>query len=895
MGGALILLVAGGYMALLFAIAYWGDKWAAAGRGLMNNPYIYALSLAVYCTAWTFYGSVGRAASSGLGFLPMYLGATLMAFLWVAVLRKIIRISKENRITTIADFIGSRYGKSTLLSGLVTVIAVVGIVPYLSLQLKAIATSFDFLWTAVTGGSFLVGDTALFFALMLALFALLFGTRNLDATEHHQGVVLAIAFESLVKLVAFLLVGVFVTFVLFSGPAEIFSRAGQIPHLRGLMESTEAMGSLGDWAWLVGLSMLSVILLPRQFHMAVVENVDERHLTTATWLFPLYLLLINLFVLPIAFAGSLLYPGADADFYVLTLPLGQGHTLLGVLAFVGGLSASTGMVIVTTIALSTMVSNDLVMPFFVRSPLLRQNKRENLSGLLLWIRRVAIVAIILLAYAYYSAVRGIPLVSIGLISFAAVAQFAPALLGGMYWKRGTWAGACTSLGIGFAVWAFTLPFPSLLEMSGASTAIIEQGVFGLGWLRPYALFGLEGLSPLTHSLLWSLLLNGGSYVIVSLLTEQTILERTQVTRFVTVFERSAEMDQFSLWYTPSTDAVEELLQRFLGRERVQQELAHWRGERGKAASAQFLNQAEKLLASVIGAPSAHILINTVVARNKLTMDEVMSILDETSQILHYSRQLEQQSRELADRTQELRIANERLRELDTMKSDFVSTVTHELRTPLTSIRAFTEILYDNPELAPEQRAEFLGIIQSETERLTRLIDNVLDLSKIESGSAEWLISEVDINEVVQESLAATSQLFHERQIEPEVCLLPDAPPVAVDRDRIVQVLLNLLSNAIKFSDPEQGRVQVAVHCVAGALEVSVRDNGRGLRPEEQERIFEKFQQAANGSPATGTGLGLSISKQIIEHFAGRLWVESEYGQGACFRFTLPLSPAEALG
>src|SRR5687767_6810207 len=337
-----IVLASFAYVGLLFAIASWGDRRADEGRSIIANPYIYALSLAVYCTSWTFYGSVGRAATSGIGFLPIYLGPTLMAALWWYVMLKMIRISKQNRITSIADFIASRYGKSHALGGLVTIIAVVGIIPYIALQLKAISNTFfivlqypDVVMPDKQGAPLFIGDNTFYIAMMLAAFTILFGTRHLDATERHEGLVAAIAFESVVKLVAFLVVGFFVTFGLFGGFADLVDRAGAAD-LRHLFTLGDGEG-YGNWLWLTVLSMLAILLLPRQWQIAVVENVDERHLGRALWLFPLYLLAINVFVLPIALGGLVTFgPGTvDADTYVLALPMAQGQQALALLVFIG--------------------------------------------------------------------------------------------------------------------------------------------------------------------------------------------------------------------------------------------------------------------------------------------------------------------------------------------------------------------------------------------------------------------------------------------------------------------------------------------------------------------------------------------------------------------------------
>src|SRR5712691_4173014 len=470
--GPVIIFTAFAYLGLLFAIAYVADQRADAGRPILARGYIYSLSLAVYATAWTFYGSVGRAASDGVGFLPIYIGPTLMIALWWIVMRKILRISKQNRITSLADFIASRYGKSALLGGIVTVIAVIGILPYISLQLKAVSTSYSILvqypeivLPAQHADEAIRQDTALWVALILAAFTIAFGTRHLDAAEHHQGMVAAIAFESLVKLLAFLAVGIFVTFGIYDGFGDLFSRAAAVPKLNAMLTPLEGVaGGYASWVWLTILSMMAIMFLPRQFQVTVIENLDEKHLNRAIWLFPLYMLAINVFVLPIAFGGLLHFPGGrvDADTFVLTLPMAEKQEWLALLVFIGGLSAATGMVIVETIALSTMVCNDLVMPVLLRLRRLRLNVRKDLTRLLLGIRRGAIVLILLLGYLYFKlAGEAYALVSIGLISFAAVAQFAPVVLGGIFWKGGTRHGAMAGLIAGFAVWFYTLLLPAL--------------------------------------------------------------------------------------------------------------------------------------------------------------------------------------------------------------------------------------------------------------------------------------------------------------------------------------------------------------------------------------------------------------------------------------------------
>jgi Na+/proline symporter/signal transduction histidine kinase len=906
--GTFIIFTSFAYLGLLFAIAYFADKRADAGRPVINNAYVYSLSLAVYATAWTFYGSVGRAASDGVGFLPIYIGPTLMIALWWVVMRKILRISKQNRITSLADFIASRYGKSALLGGLVTVIAVIGILPYISLQLKAVSTSFSILvqypeivMPAQLGAVPIRQDTALWVALILAAFTIAFGTRHLDAAEHHQGMVAAIAFESLVKLLAFLAVGIFVTFVIYDGFGDLFARASAEPKLRAMMTPLDGVaGGYASWVWLTILSMMAIMFLPRQFQVTVIENLDEKHLNKAIWLFPLYMLAINVFVLPIAFGGLLHFPAGsvDADTFVLTLPMAEKQELLALLVFIGGLSAATGMVIVETIALSTMVCNDLVMPVLLRLRSLRLNERPDLTGLLLGIRRGAIVLILLLGYLYFKlAGEAYALVSIGLISFAAVAQFAPVVLGGIFWKGGTRAGAMAALIAGFAVWLYTLLLPALARSGWLPIGLLEHGPFGIELLKPLQLFGLSGLDQITHAMIWSMLANVGAYVAVSLSVSPSADEHRQASLFVDVFKQTGEAGGARFWRgTASAPELYNLLARFQGvgtadaafREYAAARGRSWPGE-ALTADAELVHYVEVQLAGAIGSASARVMVASVAKEEALTIDEVREILDEASQIVVYSHRLQQKSSELEAATAELREANERLKELDRLKDDFVSTVSHELRTPLTSIRAFTQILLDDPEIELEQRKKFLGIITKESERLTRLINQVLDVSKLESGKAEWQAASVDMKEVISDTVTAMSQVFQERRIQAEVKMPDRVTVISADVDRIIQVLLNLLSNAAKFCEPGTGRVEISLSEQAGGLRVDVSDNGPGIDPEDQEAIFDKFRQVGDTltDKPHGSGLGLHISRKIVEHFGGRLWVESSRGRGACFSFTLP--------
>lgn len=887
------------YLALLFALASWGDRRADRGESVIGHPLIYTLSLAVYFTAWTFFGSVGLAQTAGIAFLPIYLGPTVVALLFPVLLAKILRIARAYGITSIADFIAARYGKSSLLGGLVTLVAVFGIIPYVSLQLKAVASSVDAMF-GPTVSSTLAGwgpDTALLVTMLLAAFSILFGTRHIDATEHHQGMVVAIAFESVVKLAAFLAVGAFVTWGMFDGIGDLVARLHAAGHGELLGFAGTRMSHL-DWFAHTLLAALAFLALPRQFQVAVIENVDPDHVRTATWLFPLYTLVINLFVLPVAMAGVV--RGVTGDMTMVLLPLSDGHMLIGFLAYIGGLSAATAMVIVATIAASTMLSNDLVMPVLLRIERLQLARRPDLSGLVLAIRRVSIFLILLGGYAFFRLVaEHFQLVSIGLISFAAVAQLAPLILFGLYWREAGLAGAVAGLLTGFVVWAYTLVVPAFALAGWLDPAILDRGPFGIALLRPQALFGLEGLLPVTHAVLWSLGANTLSFVVVSLLARRSDLERLQAMLYVDVdqAERSTR-----LWRGETrVAALKELLVRFLGREATARLFAREerrRGHRldaGERADAELVQLAERQLARAIGATSARIVVGSVVRGEVIGPDALLEILDETSQAIETSQRLEQKSRELERLAAELREANERLRQLDQLKDDFIATVSHELRTPLTSIRSFSEILLDNPGLPEEDRQRFVEIIARESERLTRLIDDVLDLSRLESGRTEWQVAECDLRAIVEDAIRRSEGLFRERGVQVTVDFGLARAPVRCDRDRIVQVLLNLFSNAAKFVPEGRGQIHVELRNLGTDYLVRVEDNGPGVPPDMREAIFEKFRQVSRAltDKPKGSGLGLAISREIVQHFQGRIWCEDSRLGGAAICFTLPQAAAAA--
>src|SRR5271163_919348 len=525
-----VIAAAFGYMGFLFMVASYGDRLSPTQRG-RASALIYPLSLAIYCTSWTFFGSVGFATRTSVDFLAIYIGPILMIGLGAPLLRRVIRLAKSQNITSIADFMGARYGKSQAVAATVALIAIIGSVPYIALQLKAVASSLETILIDEQAISKipLVGDIALIATLAMAAFAVLFGTRQTDATEHQHGLMLAIATESIVKLVAFIAAGAFVTFWMFS-PHELIERAMKTPEA---VRAIEYVPSTGNFLTMTLLSFCAIMLLPRQFHVSVVENSTPSEVGRARWLFPLYLVAINLFVIPIALAGLITFPfgAVDPDMYVLALPVEGDAALLSVAVFVGGLSAATAMVIVESVALSVMVSNDIIMPLVLQRGRESRDGQKDFGRFLLGTRRFAIFAIMAMAYFYYRALGEAQLAAIGLLSFAAIAQLAPAFFGGLFWRRGTARGAIGGMLVGFLVWVYTLFLPSFIENYTAGILFLQHGPFGIEALRPQALFGTD-LSPLLHGVVWSLGLNLLTYVALSLARQPSAIERLQADLFV---------------------------------------------------------------------------------------------------------------------------------------------------------------------------------------------------------------------------------------------------------------------------------------------------------------------------------------------------------------------------
>lgn len=638
---SLITLV---YFLLLFGVAYFAIERRAQGRSLISNAHVYSLSLAVYCTSWTYYGSVGRAATSGIDFITIYTGPTLICFTWWFLLRKILQISKEHNIVSIADFIASRYGKSSSLGAIVTVFAVLGIVPYIALQLKAVAYSFDLLTRGVdihqVGTAAAPGpDTAFVVALLLALFCIFFGAMRLDSTERHEGLVAAVAFESVVKLLAFLAVGIFVCYGLFDGFSDIFTRfLATYPEKSSLLLLNDGPSPAGRWFSMTLMSMMGIMFLPRQFHVMVIENSDIGHVRKAMWAFPAYMFLLNLFVLPIALGGLLVFQGdtSFADYYVLTLPLGQHQLTLAALVFIGGLSAAAGMVMLESVASATMILNNLIMPVLLRFNL----RTTDISGTLLLLKRIAIASVIFLGYFYYRTLgESEALVNIGLISFMAATQFAPALLGGLYWERASHRGAMVGLILGFIIWLYTLIVPTFVDAGWLAPSLLEDGPFGIAALRPTALFYLDNLDNWSHALFWTFFFNLGSFLLISMLTNPTAEEAAQAMRFVRVAtwdDPASKRKRISK--APTVIEFVDLMAKFIGEKQANRAIAEYIGnreidERGSLSEYEIPSLklfTERTLAASVGAPAARIIVDNYLSARGSKMEDVFDIFGTVS-------------------------------------------------------------------------------------------------------------------------------------------------------------------------------------------------------------------------------------------------------------------------
>ncbi len=882
------------YVGVLFAVAFWAEKRAERGKaGWLRSPLVYTLSLSIYCTAWTFYGAVGYAARSGLEFVTIYLGPTLVMIGWWAFLRRLVRIGRTQRITSIADLISSRYGKSNLLGILVTILAVVGTTPYIALQLQSVTTSFVVFFPEDIDTSSTVNEAsiALWVAVGLAVFTIIFGTRNLDVDERHHGIVMAIAVEAIVKLFALLAVGLFVVFSVADGPADMMAKIEASP--------IDVWDLQPDrWVTLIFLAAAAFVCLPRMFQVIVVENSDERHLATASWAFPVYLFLMSLFVVPIAVAGlSVLPDGSNPDLFVLTLPLEFNQGSLATFAFLGGFSSATSMVIVASIALATMVSNHIFMPIWLNARKGGATVSGDVRDVIITSRRLSIIGVLVLGYLYYRlSGGGSALAAIGLVAFVGVSQVLPALIGGIFWRGATRMGAAAGVATGLVVWSWTSFLPSFGEGALLSESVYNNGPFGFSYLRPQALLGIEGVDPLVHSVVWSMLLNTVAFLLGSFLSFPNPMERLQGATFINIFRYS---ESASGWTGGAAEAEDLLVtaQRIIGATESQtlfESEAISQGKQGYLpdVTPAFLERLERELAGSVGAATAHAMLAQITGGVSVSVDDLMAVADEAQQILEYSGQLEDKSKELERTARQLREANEKLMALSIQKDGFLSQISHELRTPMTSIRSFSEILMGGTKMTGEDRQRYSQIIHDETIRLTRLLDDLLDLSVLENGQVTLNEHKETLGAILDRAVAATELIAKDGALQIKRSAIGEDQVVFTDGGRLAQVFINLIANAQKYCEVSAPELTVTVHEVKGRICVDFSDNGPGIPAKAQKLIFEKFARVSDSHAAGGAGLGLAICREVMTRLGGSIVYLPGQG-GASFRVILPEQRAQA--
>lgn len=873
------------YLLILFYLAFLAERNKGKDNSLTNNSIVFSLSLAIYCSAWTFYGNVEGVSKSGLKFLPIYLGSTLVMILGWTVLRKIVRISRVNSITSIADFVSARYGKDKSLGVIISLISLLAGIPYIGLQIKAISGSFVTL-TGVPNEGLFFQDPSFYIALILIVFTILFGTRKILPDERHEGMIFSVAAESVYKLLALLLVGFLVTFFWNNGFNDVFEK--YYAPLQSVFE-IETTG-YGTWFMYMVIAAFAFILLPRQFQVAVVENQKEENLKQAIWILPLYLLLSTVFVIPLALVGSgLLTTQTEVENMVIALSLHFSSEGVALLVYLGGFSAATGMIIVESIAISTMVTNSVLLPLLLKSDSFQSKFKFRILNIALWLRRVTIVIIVLFAYVYFTIVpHGHSLVSLGLISFVAVAQFAPAVLGGIYFKTLNKKGIIYGLTFGIMVWVFGLVIPYVFPH------LIESFA---GLYNMFSGFEISSFDRISNIGFWSLFLNISTAFVISSLIEPNSVESKQALLFVDVFKYSDKEGQSVFWKgTAKNKNLEALLSSFLGRRRSTQILESF-AKRNKlnlkdeAADGALVSYVENTISQYVGTSTASMLVSSITKEEVVTVEEVLEVLKRSEQVVEHNKELHYQKVQLEKLSDELSQANEKLKDIDAQKDDFIRTVTHEFRTPLTAIRALTEIIYDNEDMENEQKGRFLETIIAETDRLSRMVNEILDIEKYESGKHILNGTDIELSFLAETIANRLGELAKEKSVSLD--FTTSAGTVFGDEDKLVQMLINLVSNSIKFVS-ENGKVEVSIENTFESTNFEIRDNGVGIPADKLTKVFEKFFQIENRSKnaTKGSGLGLPIVKKIVDLHEGTIRVSSEEGEGTLVIVTLPRSKKE---
>ena len=860
------------YLALLFFIAFWAEKrksnfWA-------NNPYVYSLSLAVYCTAWTYYGSIGVAANQGLEYLAIYIGPIIIIPAWIVINSKIIRISRVNKISSIADFISLRYGNSRSFGAIISVVCILAIIPYIGLQIKAISDTFH-LVTKSENPNNIFTDTATYVVLLIAIFSSYYGTRYVDASEKRLGIISAVAVESFLKLIFFVILGIFVTYGIFNGFDDIYEKAKNLPEFT---QRNSFNGLEGSFNWMLTsmLSMTAIFLLPRQFHTTIIENRKENHLKTAIWVFPLYLLIFNFFVFPIAWGGKILFLGQNVnpELFPILIPQKFGSILISVIVFLGGLSASISMIIISSVTLSIMLSNNVIIPYGWIDTFKTKNDTFNNKNIVN-IRKVSIFLLIITAFVFYKyLILESSLFSVGLVSFVLIAQLAPSFFGAIFWRRGTYTGAVIGLILGILICYINLIIPQYLKAINPELAINQY--------RFLQFFKIPYLETIPQVFFWSLLANATVFTIISVSSKGNYRERNYAEIYVDINRYIQNHEGAYIWKgKANVSDIRRILVKFLGDKKTKQALKIFNlkyniDDENDTADSRFIKFSENLLSGRIGTASAKILIEGVTKEDKISLPEVLKILEESKENITLNRKLTEQSRQLRRLSDDLRSANSSLIEKDKQKDDFLDSVTHELRTPITAIRAAGEILLDDDDIPVEIKKDFLENIISESDRLNEIINDILYLDKLESGTIKLNINKNNIIDTYHKALKPIYHLIQQKNIHhSEINLLNDNE-FYYDEARIIQVFQNILGNAYKFTE-ESGMIQVKFQEKDNLLKIGIFNTGKKIPDEDIDLIFDKFYQSKhqNIRKPVGTGLGLAICKKIIDAHQGKIYAENK--------------------
>ncbi|WP_449387744.1 ATP-binding protein [Chryseobacterium lineare] len=874
------------YLALLFFVAYIAEK--KKSKLWINNPYIYALSLAVYCTAWTYYGSIGVAATSGLNYLPIYIGPIIVIPSWIYINTRIVRISRINKISSLADFISLRYGNSRSLSAIITLVCLFAIIPYIGLQIKAISETFH-LVTETPVSKNILTDSATFVVLLIAVFSSYYGTRYVDASEKRLGIISAIALESFLKLFFIIILGLFVIYFVFDGFSDIYHKASKFSDFKAKNTFNGIEGAL-NWMVLCMISGTAICLLPRQFHTAIIENRQEKHIKTAIWFFPLYLLIFTLFIFPIAWAGRLIFNGqqVNPEFYSILIPQHFDNTVITVLVFLGGLSSSISMIIISAITLSIMLSNNMIIPYGLLGKFKAEDETQNTRNITR-IRKFSIFGLIIMAFAFYKYfILKTSLDSVGLISFVIIAQLAPAYFGAIFWRRGSYKGVLAGLVAGLVICYFGLIIPQYYFSYNQEFKGILREMYDA-----FSFFNIPYLGRIPQIFFWSMLVNIGLFAGISVSMKGNYRERNFAELYVDIDKYIQNHENAFIWRgTAYVSDIKNILERFLGKKKTEQALRIFNlkyniDSETETADSRFIKFSENLLAGRIGTASAKILIEGVTKEDKISLKEVLNILEESKENIILNKKLTEQSQELKKLSDDLTNANQSLIVKDRQKDDFLDSVAHELRTPITAIRSAGEILADDDDIPLEIKKEFLNNIITESDRLSEIINDILYLDKLEHGEIALHIKENNILETYKKALNPLLHLIQQKNIHISEVNLLNHFIFEYDESRMIQLFQNILGNALKFTD-EQGTIQTKFFSREQELIITVFNTGKHIPEEDLKMIFDKFYQSKNQNilKQAGSGLGLAICRKIIQNHGGTIQAENS-GLGVTFTIQLP--------